>query len=167
MEASRGQKKDKPREYGKPPRPRVCEVRRKRNRQVERKTGEREDETKDGSTAVSAGVFRHLTRNDSEELVEKAQEPDEEYDASKEATDGQGMRGDGLQEWRKLEVTEEFIEPKRDTRHEKCGGRRNDETEDRCHDVCAGVHFPLCSGDTRDACEDKRDDAGEHGKHWR
>ena len=138
-----------------------------RNRQVERKTGERENETKDSSAAISAGVFRHLTRNDSEKLVEKAQEPDEEYDASKEVTDSQGVRCDGLHQGRKLEVTEEFIEPKRDIRHKKCGGRRNDEAEDRRHDVCAGVHLPLCRGDARDACEDKRDDAGEDGKHRR
>ena len=70
---SRWQEKDKTREYGKPPRPRICEVRRERNRQVERKTGERENETKNSSAAVSADVFRHLIRNDSEELVEKTQ----------------------------------------------------------------------------------------------
>ena len=68
---SRGQKQDQPRKHGKPPCPRVCEVRRKRNRQVERKTGERENETKDSSAAISAGTFRHLTRNDSEKLVEE------------------------------------------------------------------------------------------------
>ena len=99
--------------------------------------------------------------------MEKTQEPDKKDGTSKEVTDGQGMRGDGLQEWRKLEVTEEFIEPKRDIRREKRDSRRNDETEDRRHDVCAGIHLPLCRGDARDAGEDKRNDPGEHGKHWR